>query len=52
MYVNSPLEKNNFHMCKYVLGVGKKTSYIATYGELGRYPLYIHVGTVLAIIKY
>ena len=28
-------------MCKYVLGVGKKTSNIATYGVRGRYPLYI-----------
>ena len=37
-------------MCKYVQGVGKRTSDIATYGELGRYPLYID--TVLAIIKY
>ena len=37
-------------MCKYVLGVGKKTTKIAVYGELGRYPLYID--TVLAIVKY
>ena len=46
------IEKLNIHMCKYVLhvGVGKKTSNIATYGELGRYPLY--TDTVLAIIKY
>ena len=50
MYVNSPLEKLNIHMCKYVLGVGKKTSNIAVHGELCRYPLYID--TVLAIIKY
>ena len=52
MYVNSPLEKLNVHMCKYmyVLGVGKKTTNIAVYGELGRYPLYID--TVLAIVKY
>ena len=50
MYVSSHLEKLNIHMCKYVLRVGKRTSNIATYGELGRYPLYID--TVLAIIKY
>ena len=50
MFVSSPLEKLNIHMCKYVLGVGKRTSNIATYGELGRYPLYID--KVLAIIKY
>ena len=37
-------------MCKYILGVGKKTSNIATYGQLGRYPLYID--SVLANVKY
>ena len=50
LYVSSPLEKMNIHMCKYVLRVGKKTYNIATYGELGPYPLYIN--TVLAIIRY
>ena len=50
MYVSSPLEKLNTHICECVLGFGKKTSNITTYGELGRYPLYID--TVLAIIKY
>ena len=49
MYVNSPLEKFNIHMCKYVRGIGKKTSNIATYGELGRCPLYFD--TVLVIVK-
>ena len=39
MYVNSPLEKLSVHMCKYVLEVGKKTTNIAVYGELGGYPL-------------
>ena len=47
MYVNSPLEKLNVHMCKYALGVGKKTTNMAVYGELGRYPLY-----AVAIVKY
>ena len=50
MYANSPLEKLNVHMCKYALGVGKKTTNMAVYGELGRYPLYID--TVMAIVKY
>ena len=50
MYVSSPLEKLNIHMCKYVLGFGKRTSNIATFGELGWFPLYID--TVLAIIMY
>ena len=31
-------------------GNGKKTSNIATYGKLGRYPLYIDI--VLVMIKY
>ena len=46
IYVDSPLEKKNIHMYKYVLGVGRRISN----GELGRYPLYIDI--VLAIIKY
>ena len=50
MYVASPLEKMNFHMCKYVLEVGNNTSNNAIYGELSQYPFYID--TVLAIIKY
>ena len=37
MYVNSPLDKLNIHMSKYVLGVGKNTSNIALYGDLGPY---------------
>ena len=49
MYIKSPIEKLNIHMCKYILGVGKKISNIATYGELDRYPLYID--TVLAMVK-
>jgi hypothetical protein len=28
-------------MGKYVLGVNKRTTNLAVYGELGRYPLYI-----------
>ena len=36
-------------MCKCVRGIGKKTSNIATYGELGRYPLYFD--TVFVIVK-
>ena len=31
-------------------GVGKKTTNMALYGELGRYPLYID--TVVAMVKY
>ena len=37
-------------MCKYALGVGKKTTNMDVYGELGRYPLYID--TVVAMVKY
>lgn len=50
MYANSCIEKLNIHMCKYILGVGKRSSNIATYGELGRYPLYIDM--VIALIRY
>ena len=50
MCVNSPLEKWNIHMFKCVLGVGRKTPNIVTFGDLGRYPLYID--TVLVIIMY
>ena len=50
MYVNSPLEKLNIPVCKYVLGIGLKTTTIATCNVPGLYPLCID--TVLAIIKY
>jgi hypothetical protein len=35
---------------KYVLGVNKRTTNLAIYGELGRYPLYID--TIISMIKY
>jgi hypothetical protein len=41
LYSWNPLEKLNISMGKYVLGVNKRTTNLAIYGELGRYPLYI-----------
>ena len=50
LYSRNPLEKLNISMGKYVLGVNKRTTKLAMYGELGRYPLYID--TIISIIKY
>ena len=36
---SSELEKINIKLCKYVLGVSKKSTNAAVKGELGRYPL-------------
>jgi hypothetical protein len=41
LYSRNPLEKLNISMGKYVLGVNKRTTNLAIYGELGRYHLYI-----------
>jgi hypothetical protein len=41
LYSRNPLEKLNISMGKYVLGVNKRRTNLAIYGELGRYPLYI-----------
>ena len=43
-------EKTNLTMCRYLLGVNKKTCKLALYGELGRYPLYINI--IMNMIKY
>jgi hypothetical protein len=43
-------EKLQLKMCKYVLGVNKKTSTLAVRGETGCYPLYLEVS--LNILKY
>lgn len=50
VYKNLPLEKVNLSMCRYVLSVNRKTSKLALYGELGRYPLYIDI--VISMVKY
>ena len=49
LYKNLPLEKVNLSMCRYVLSVNRKTSKLALYGELGRYPLYIDI---MSMVKY
>ena len=50
VYSRNPLEKLNISMGKYVLGVNKRTTNLAIYGELGRYPLYIDI--IISMIKY
>ena len=40
-----PLEKINIRLCKYLLGVGKKTTNNAVRGELGRFPLAMKIIT-------
>ena len=42
MYIKPALEKLNNNICKYLLGVNKRTSNIAVFGELGRFPVYRH----------
>jgi hypothetical protein len=36
--------------CKYILGVGKRSTSLAMLGELGRYPLYIEI--IISMFKY
>ena len=50
VYSRNSLEKLNISMGKYVLGVNKRTTNLAIYGELGRYPLYIDI--IISMIKY
>ena len=38
---NSPMEKLNLKLCKYLLGVHRKSTNAAVRGEIGRYPLLI-----------
>ena len=40
---DSPIEKINVKLCKYLLGVHKKSTNNAVRGELGRYPILINV---------
>ena len=42
---NAVIEKINVKLCKYLLGVGKRTTNAAVRGELGRYPLLINLTT-------
>ena len=48
LYRRNPLEKLNISMGKYVLGVNKRTTNLAIYGELGRY----HIDSIISMIKY
>ena len=51
-YINSddPLERVHLRYCKFALGVHAKTTNLAVYGELGRYPLFID--QVVSVAKY
>ena len=40
---NSPIERLNVKMCKYLLGVHRKSTNDAVRGELGRFPLLITI---------
>ena len=40
---NSPIEKLNLKLCKFLLGVHRKSTNAAVRGELGRYPLLINI---------
>ena len=50
IFNNLPIEKVNLSMCRYTLGVSRKTCKAALYGELGRYPLYIDI--IISMLKY
>ena len=47
---NIDLERIHLKFCKRILGVRDNTSTVGVYGELGRYPLFIH--RQVQIIKY
>jgi hypothetical protein len=47
---DNPLEKLHLKLCRYILGVHAKTSNMAVYGDLGRYPLLIE--QVVGCLKY
>ena len=48
--LEAKFEKLHLHFCKYILNVNGKTTNMAVYGELGRYPLYTNVWK--QVIKY
>ena len=47
---NFEIEKVHLKFCKYILGVSKRASNLATMGELGRYPLMINC--IVKVYKY
>ena len=44
IYKDFHAEKLHLTYCKYILGVHSKASNLATIGELGRFPIYNHIG--------
>ena len=43
-------EHVHLQFCKYILGVGKRSTSLDIMGELGRYPLYIEI--TISMSKY
>ena len=50
LYFDTPGEKVHLQLCRNILGVSNKTNVVATFGELGCYPLMI--GSFGQMIKY
>lgn len=50
MFEKLPQETIHLAYCKYTLGISSKASNLATRGELGRFPLYIHI--LNQVVKY
>ena len=50
LYFDFPAEKMQFQICRNILGVSKKTSALASLGELGRYPLML--SCCIQMVKY
>ena len=50
LYFDFPAEKMQLQICRNILGVSKKTSVLASLGELGRYPLML--SCCVQMVKY
>ena len=50
LFSNLKQEHVHLEFCKYILGVGKRSTSLAILGELGRYPLYIEI--IISMFKY
>ena len=50
LFSNLKQEQVHLKFCKYILGVGKRSTSLAILGELGRYPLYIEI--IISMFKY
>lgn len=50
LFNNIKQESVHLKFCKYMLGVGKRSTTLAVMGELGRYPLYLEI--IVTMFKY